>query len=265
MARPVKQRLICSLPQTALFIPSDKENTEDVVLGVDEYETLRLIDYLGFTQEECAGQMNVARTTVQSVYDTARKKVADFLVNGKSLVIDGGNYDICVNSGQCCGKSCEEKRCANGELHCQHAFQIKLKNGGILMKIAVTYENGEVFQHFGHCENFKIYTIEDKAVKTAQVVSAIGSGHGALAGFLNDNDVDILICGGIGGGARVALDEAGIKLYPGVVGNADESVNALLRDALEFNPNTMCEHHHDGDHDCGDPCGEDKHGCGGNH
>ncbi|MEG0722082.1 MAG: NifB/NifX family molybdenum-iron cluster-binding protein, partial [Lachnospiraceae bacterium] len=80
------------------------------------------------------------------------------------------------------------------------------------MKIAVTYENGQVFQHFGHCENFKIYEVENNEVKTATVVSAIGSGHGALAGFLKSNDVDTLICGGIGGGARVALAEAGVQL-----------------------------------------------------
>ncbi|MEG0227190.1 MAG: NifB/NifX family molybdenum-iron cluster-binding protein [Lachnospiraceae bacterium] len=128
------------------------------------------------------------------------------------------------------------------------------------MKIAVTYENGQVFQHFGHCENFKIYEVENNEVKTATVVSAIGSGHGALAGFLKSNDVDTLICGGIGGGARVALAEAGVQLYPGVTGNADESVTALLNKTLAFDPNTMCNHHHEGGH----TCGEDKHGCGSN-
>ena len=80
------------------------------------------------------------------------------------------------------------------------------------MKIAVTYENGQVFQHFGHCENFKIYNVEDGKVTDSQVVSAVGSGHGALAGFLKQRDVDTLICGGIGGGARTALAEIGITL-----------------------------------------------------
>ena len=88
------------------------------------------------------------------------------------------------------------------------------------MKIAVTYENGQVFQHFGHCEQFKLYDAADGAVTSSQVVSAAGSGHGALAGFLQSHGVDALICGGIGAGARTALAEAGIQLYPGVSGGA---------------------------------------------
>ena len=134
------------------------------------------------------------------------------------------------------------------------------------MKIAVTYENGNIFQHFGHCESFKIYEVEDGAVKSRQVVSAVGSGHGALAGFLSENGVDALICGGIGGGARMALAEAGIELYPGAEGNADACVEALLQGNLAYNPDTMCSHHHGEGHDCGNHrCGEDKHGCAGNH
>lgn len=121
------------------------------------------------------------------------------------------------------------------------------------MKIAVTYENGSVFQHFGHCENFKVYDVEANAVKSSEVVNAAGSGHGALAGFLKDHGVDVLICGGIGGGARTALAEAGIELYPGVSGDADESVNALLAGNLDFDPDTMCSHHH---HEDGHTCGE---------
>ena len=91
------------------------------------------------------------------------------------------------------------------------------------MKIAVTYENGQVFQHFGHCEQFKLYDAADGAVTSSQVVSAVGSGHGALAGFLQSHGVDTLICGSIGAGARTALAEGGIQLYPGVSGGADEN------------------------------------------
>lgn len=139
------------------------------------------------------------------------------------------------------------------------------------MKIAVTYENGQIFQHFGHCENFKFYTVENNQIQSSEVVSAAGSGHGALAGFLQNNGADTLICGGIGGGARVALAEAGIQLYPGASGDADQAVAALLQGNLNYDPDTMCSHHHDGDHDCGHHeghdhhCGEDKQGCCGNH
>ena len=134
------------------------------------------------------------------------------------------------------------------------------------MKIAVTYENGQVFQHFGHTEQFKIYEAAEGKVVSARVVETGGSGHGALAGFLRGLGVDTLICGGIGGGARTALAEAGIQLYPGVSGDADSKVADLLAGKLAFDPDTQCSHHHGEDHNCGNLiCGEDKHGCAGNH
>ena len=92
------------------------------------------------------------------------------------------------------------------------------------MKIAVTYENGEVFQHFGHSEQFKLYEANNGTVTHAEVVDTNGSGHGALAGFLKGHGVDVLICGGIGGGAKNALAQAGIQLFGGVQGDADQAV-----------------------------------------
>lgn len=131
------------------------------------------------------------------------------------------------------------------------------------MKIAVTYENGNIFQHFGHTEQFKVYDVEDGKVSGSKIVDTNGSGHGALAGLLSGLNVDTLICGGIGGGAQTALAEAGIRLYGGVSGNADEAVNALLAGTLDYNAEVKCEHH-DHDHGEGHSCGEDKHGCHGN-
>ena len=127
------------------------------------------------------------------------------------------------------------------------------------MRIAVPYENGEVFQHFGHTERFKVYDVEDGGVKTTVTVNTNGSGHGALADILKKIQVDTLICGGIGGGARRALDEAGIRLYGGVTGDADQAVADLLAGNLNYDPDAMCDHH--GEHH-GETCGE--HGCGGN-
>lgn len=126
------------------------------------------------------------------------------------------------------------------------------------MKIAVTFEDGQVFQHFGHTEQFKIYEIANGAVTSSAVVDTNGSGHGALAGFLQQHGVDTLICGGIGGGARTALDQAGIHLYGGVSGSADQAVADLLAGNLAYNPDVSCSHHHDGqEHSCSDhPCGE---------
>lgn len=138
------------------------------------------------------------------------------------------------------------------------------------MKIAVTYENGNVFQHFGHTERFKIYEVEGGKVARAAVVDAMGSGHGALAGMLLAHGVDTVICGGIGAGARTALDAAGIRLYGGVSGGADDAVEALLAGRLAYAADVRCSGHgHGGNcghggHDCGSGCGEDKHGCAGN-
>lgn len=139
----------------------------------------------------------------------------------------------------------------------------KIEKARIFMKIAVTYnsENGQIFQHFGHTEQFKIYEIdENKNILSSSVVDTNGSGHGALAGFLAQNDVDVLICGGIGGGAQVALMENGIKLYGGVAGSADEAAENYLSGNLSFNPNVRCSHHDSEHHGEGHTCGD--HGCG---
>ena len=125
------------------------------------------------------------------------------------------------------------------------------------MKIAVTYENGQVFQHFGHTEQFKIYEVVDKEVISTNVVSTNGSGHGALAGFLKQENVSVLICGGIGGGAKAALHEAGIELFGGTSGDADEKVTAFLNGGLDYNPNTECKHHENHA-----SCGNHDHNCG---
>ena len=129
------------------------------------------------------------------------------------------------------------------------------------MKIAVTYENGEIFGHFGHTKQFKVYETENCKILSSKVVDTNGSGHGALAGMLSALNVDVLICGGIGGGAQMALSEAGIKLFGGVQGNADKAVEAYLSDTLQYDPDAKCDHHdheHGEDHTCG------EHGCGGN-
>ncbi len=126
------------------------------------------------------------------------------------------------------------------------------------MKIAVTYENGQIFQHFGHTEFFKIYSVENNMISNEEIIPTLGSGHGALAGFLKMNNVETLICGGIGEGARNALGAAGIKLYGGVQGSTDAAVLALLNGTLGYDPNAMCSHHgenHGGSHSCG------EHGC----
>ena len=132
------------------------------------------------------------------------------------------------------------------------------------MRIAVTYEDGQIFQHFGRTEQFKIYDVQDGAIVSSTVVGTGGSGHGALAGVLTALKTDALICGGIGGGAQAALAAAGIRLYGGVSGQADEAVKALLKNELDFEPDVHCDHHghQAGGHACGEHgCG--RHACGG--
>lgn len=252
MARPSRCRRVCAEPVCGGFTPRGETCAGEVVLTVDEYEAIRLVDYEKKTHEQCAAQMEVSRTTVTALYERARQKIADSLVNGKALSISGGHYRLCRGEpARGCGR------------RCPWAAQNRDQKGGAIMKIAVTYENGLVFQHFGHTRQMKIYEVADGKVAAAQVVDTAGSGHGALAGFLAGLKVDVLICGGIGAGAQEALAHAGIRLYGGVTGGADEAVNAFLSGTLDYNADVRCDHHEHHDRHGEGHCGEEKHGCAG--
>ena len=127
------------------------------------------------------------------------------------------------------------------------------------MRIAVTYDNGNIFQHFGKTENFKVYEVENNQVISSEVISSNGSGHGALADLLDGQNVDVLICGGIGGGAQAALTEAGIEFCSGAQGDADQTVEAYLKGEL-VSSGVNCDHHHGEEHSCGNH--EEGHSCG---
>ena len=127
------------------------------------------------------------------------------------------------------------------------------------MKIAVTYDNGNIFQHFGRTDFFKVYQVEDDQIVSSEVIGSNGVGHGALAGLLADQDVDVLICGGIGGGAQAALQEAGVELCAGAQGDADQAVEAYLKGEL-VSTGANCDHHHGEGHSCGSH--EEGHSCG---
>lgn len=253
MARPQKCRRICNVPQTDSFCPEKHRGEIPIIMTVDEYEVIRLVDLEEKTHEQCALQMDISRSTVQEIYENARRKLAACIVYGRKLVIAGGNYRVCDGRENC--------RC---ELKCQQADNNKrteLKNrnrGGFTMKIAVPYENGQIFQHFGHTERFKFYETDNTEIVNSEIIETAGSGHGALAGFLMKHGADTLICGGIGGGAQTALAEAGIRLYGGVSGDADTAVTELLSGKLNYNPDVQCSHHeHHGENNS---CG--SHSCG---
>ena len=240
MPRKQRCRRIEGYPDHWEFSPEEVTDKEPVVMTLDEFETIRLLDREGMTQEQCAEKMGIARTTVTAIYESARRKIADAMVDGKQLQIRGGTY----------------------RLNDQGTEKIIQKGTGT-MRIGVTYENGEIFQHFGHTEQFKLYDVADGKIVSEQIVPTNGSGHGALAGFLKAAQVDALICGGIGMGAQNALAEAGIQLYGGVTGSADAAAKALAEGTLRYDPDARCDHH-EGGHECGHHH-EGGHACGHHH
>ena len=252
MPRPCKRRRVCGHPLCGQFGPAGQSPAEaGIVMGLDEFEAIRLIDLEGLTQEQCAAQMSVARTTVQAIYSAARRKLAQCLVEGRGLSISGGDYVLCdaQAAAHCPGRGCRG-RCRREEQ--QH------KEEAEAMKIAATYENGQVFQHFGHTQQFKLYEVQNGEIVSQTVIDAGAEGHGALAGVLEAHGVEALICGGIGGGARQALAQAGIRIYGGVTGEADRAAEALAKGELTFDPNARCDHH---DHEHGHEHGH----CHGHH
>lgn len=239
MPRITKRRKIRGFPNYYCFIPEDADpgRIETIMLSLDEFETIRLLDHEGLNQEECAARMGVARTTVTAMYESARRKTVAAIVEGKKLCIAGGNIEI--------------DRERNG-------LNVDIKSKGEkTMRVAVTYDNGNVFGHFGRTEQFKVYDIEDGKIVSSMILDTNGEGCGALAGILNLADVDALICGGIGGGAQMALQEAGIRLYAGASGNTDAVVEALIAGTLDASGEANCDHH-DHEHSAGHSCGHGK-------
>ena len=232
MARPYRCRRIGRMPEYWRFRAENSLNEEYINMSLDEYEVIRLIDKEGYTQEECASSLGVGRTTVTAIYDNARKKLAAMIIDGYPIRITGGAYKLTSDSD----KEIEKK-------------------GNNSMRIAITYEHGMVGQHFGRTEEFKLYDVEDGKIVREQVISSNGMGHGMLAGVLLQAEADVLICGGIGMGARMALEEIGIELLPGVSGEADEVIKAYLSSSLEYNPDETCHHH---DHEEGHECHHDE-------
>lgn len=206
MPRRKTCRRICGYPTYWSFAPEDGTPTETLLLMLDEYETIRLIDHQKMTQEECAAAMGVSRATVTGIYESARSKLADAIVNGKQLRIAGGAYRI-------------------DEIPA--AAEVREKEPGAL-RLAVTYEDGQVGQHFGRTERFKFYDLMDGDVRRTQIVDTNGISHVSLVGFLRAADVEVLLCGSIGEGARNALEAAGIELVPDLEGSEEAAVKARL-------------------------------------
>lgn len=244
MSRPAKDRIICPGYEPVCF----RVDAEEALLNIpaDELEALRLCDLEELSQSDAAERMNISRGTLQRLLYSAHRKLAFALCFRKSFNVAGNPG--CGIPDNCMGKKCRFCGLKNYKQH---------SAGETIMRIAVTCENNEVFQHFGHTPEFAVFDIEDGKIKDMRIESTGGSGHGALAGLLSGNNIDLLICGGIGGGAQMALAEAGIELIGGASGNVTDVVNAYLNGTLKVNAAYRCNHHSHAD---GGKCGE--HGCG---
>lgn len=233
MPRPTRLKIIHGLPQAQAFVASIEQELEDkpsITLNLEEWECLRLVDYLGVDQEEAAMSLDVSRQLLQMLLRSARQKVARALVEVLPLYIRDGHYQYTDGLGE------------------------NINNWSNEMKIAVTCYQDEVFAHFGRTPEFAIFEVEDGKIVREERVTSPAEGHGALAGFLKAQQVNTLICGGIGGGAINALRTAGIEVYSGAAGKVREQVESLLNGQLHQQGEANCGHDghaHGHEEDCG--------------
>jgi predicted Fe-Mo cluster-binding NifX family protein/predicted DNA-binding protein (UPF0251 family) len=218
MPRNPSRKIIRSTPIVRAFLPSKLElclGQSGILLSIEEWEALRLVDYAGTEQSVAAESMDISRQSVQMLLASARSKVARALVEGQCLLIQGNPPQI---------ETIDSQR--------------KLK-----MKIAVTCENEEVFPHFGRTPEFYIVNVEDGKIASEEFLAAPAQGHGALVGFLAEQGVETLICGGIGGGAVNSFRAAGIQIYAGASGRVKAQVLSLLSGQLPQQGDANCDHH----------------------
>ena len=203
MPRPRKCRKVCQMPRINEFLPAGEGAADTaVILTVDEYEALRLIDREGFSQEECSGYMHVARTTVQLIYNSARKKLADALVEGRPLRIEGGDYQICDGREDTCGVPLDENK--------QDVCIVLSRAPYFLFR-----DNGE-----------------DKIVENPAAQAQGGAGIQA-AQFLADSNIDVLITVRCGENAAEVLKAADIQIYKSVNKAAADDLTAWESGKME--------------------------------
>ena len=225
MPRPRKCRKVCRMPRNRIFTPvSPGENREAVILNVDEFETIRLIDQEGFSQEECGKYMGVARTTVQQIYTLARKKVADALVEGRPLRIEGGDYRLCENEDECMG-------CPG----CWRHVRGHKKKEESPMKIAIPLDENkkDVCLTFGRApymlfsQNGKVEILENPAAQ------AQGGAGLKAAQFLVDQEADVLITFRCGQNAADVFKAADMEIFKAQGTTAEENLQNFAEQKLE--------------------------------
>ena len=225
MPRPVKLRNVCCLPKINAFVPMDHNFRADcIVMTVDEYETIRLIDLEGLTQEECSKQMNVARTTVQGIYNEARRKLAEFLVNGKKLRIEGGEYKICNGAHKSCHCGCLMN---NNKEEVNEMY--------IAIPADENNENSTICMSYGRTPYFAIYDVQNEEFTFLDNSAVACSGGAGIVASqtLVDKKVNIVITQRLGQNAADVLKAANIKIIKGNQGTIKENIKYFLEDKLE--------------------------------
>lgn len=223
MPRPINERRLGAPIQARVMKPAGvpARELEEVLLGFDEAEALRLADLEGLYQEAAARSMGVSRQTFGRIIETARRKIADALLNGKALRIDGGEITIG-------------------------------KQGDGIMKIAVPSRDGLVDEHFGHCKEFLVFRVEsDRLVAEPAIPSPEGCGcKSGVAADLARAGVSHLVAGNMGEGAVRVLASHGISVIRGAAGNAAEAAHAFFKGTLADSGVGCAGHGGEAGHEC---------------
>jgi len=232
--RPKKCRKVCQMPTTKEFQPiGDTSCKASVILTVDEYEAIRLIDKQGFSQEECSNYMQVARTTVQLIYNSARKKLADALVDGLSIRIEGGDFQLCDGNEDYCG-------CGGCRRHRRGCLQRNIQEDG-KMRIAIPLDENkqDVCIVLARAPYFLLREDGKDTIVENPAAQAHGGAGIHAAQFLVDSGVNVLITVRCGQNAADVFKAAGMKIYKSANKAAAEDLAALEEEKL----NELTEFH----------------------
>lgn len=224
MPRPKQSRQVMTAPEAAGFKPFGRScmRRQPVILGLDEYETIRLLDYVGMQQAEAATAMNVSRPTLTRIYNSARQNMAKALVEGRPISISGGNADFADYQ--------EQKN------------NIKVMN----QKIAIPTADGKLCQHFGQAPQVTVVTIENNAVTETLTLTAPPHEHGSLPRFIASHNCTDVLCGGLGSGAVNMLNQLGIQVHGGAPAiGIDELLEQYLNGSIVYG-DSNCHHDHHG-------------------
>lgn len=231
MSRPIKPRRVCHLPLFTEFSAMDGNKKVSVTLTVEEYEIIRLLDYLGFDQERCAKQMQISRGVVQQLYVSARKKIAQSLTEGLSLKIKGGHYALCKDMHNCymVDRSKQQDSC-------------KLAKEKNELKILVAEHTDDDDRDISELQSFHFYDlVGGKIVRQEEILIAVRNELDFVAA-LKSLDINVVFAFKMGLGYRNKLNEAGIWMFLGVKGKADDIMQAFLHDTLTCDEKINCHY-----------------------